>query len=77
MADHGFAVIGYNRSPQRVTDLEGEIVPGTTIKGTSDLPSFVKELKAPRKIMMLVQAGSPVDAVLEGVDTRCWTRAIL
>lgn len=65
MADHGFAVIGYNRSPQRVTDLEGEIVPGTTIKGTSDLPLFVKELKSPRKIMMLVQAGNPVDAVLE------------
>ncbi|MGN6492528.1 MAG: NADP-dependent phosphogluconate dehydrogenase [Agriterribacter sp.] len=65
MADHGFAVIGYNRSPQRVTDLEAEIVAGTTIKGTSDLPLFVKELKAPRKIMMLVQAGKAVDAVLE------------
>lgn len=65
MADHGFAVIGYNRSPQRVTDLEAEMVAGTTIKGTSDLPLFVKELKAPRKIMMLVQAGKAVDAVLE------------
>ncbi|MGN6438159.1 MAG: NADP-dependent phosphogluconate dehydrogenase [Agriterribacter sp.] len=65
MADHGFAVIGYNRSPQRVTDLEAEIVAGTTIKGTSDLSLFVKELKAPRKIMMLVQAGKAVDAVLE------------
>lgn len=65
MADHGFAVIGYNRSPNRVTDLEAEMVPGTTIKGTSDLALFVKELKSPRKIMMLVQAGKPVDAVLE------------
>lgn len=65
MADHKFAVIGYNRSPNRVTDLEAEIVPGTTIKGTSDLGLFVKELKSPRKIMMLVQAGKAVDAVLE------------
>lgn len=65
MADHGFAVIGYNRSPSKVTDLEAEMVPGTTIKGTSDLALMVKELKTPRRIMMLVQAGKAVDAVLE------------
>jgi len=65
MADHGFAVIGYNRSPSKVTDLEAEMVPGTTIKGTSDLAQMVKELKTPRRIMMLVQAGKAVDAVLD------------
>lgn len=65
MADHGFAVIGYNRSPQKVTELESEIVPGTTVKGTSDLAEMVNALKSPRKIMMLVQAGNPVDQVLE------------
>ncbi len=65
MADHGFAVIGYNRSPQKVTELEAEMVPGTTIKGTSDLSVMVKELKTPRRIMMLVQAGKAVDAVLD------------
>lgn len=65
MADHGFAVLGYNRSPQKVTDLESEMVPGTTIKGTSDLALMVKELKTPRRIMLLVQAGKPVDAVLD------------
>lgn len=65
MADHGFAVIGYNRSPQKVTELESEIVAGTTVKGTSDLTVMVNALKSPRKIMMLVQAGKPVDDVLE------------
>ncbi len=65
MADHGFAVIGYNRSPQKVTELESEIVAGTTVKGTSNLNEMVKALKSPRKIMMLVQAGKPVDDVLE------------
>lgn len=65
MADHGFAVIGYNRSPQKVTDLENEMVPGTTVKGTSNLKEMVDALKSPRRIMMLVQAGKPVDAVLE------------
>lgn len=64
MADHGFAVIGYNRSPQKVTDLENEITPGTTVKGTSDLKLFVNSLKSPRRITMLVQAGKPVDDVL-------------
>lgn len=64
MADHGFAVIGYNRSPQKVTELENEIVPGTTVKGTSDLKTLVDSLKTPRKITLLVQAGKPVDDVL-------------
>lgn len=65
MADHGFAVIGYNRSPQKVTDLENEIVPGTTIKGTSDLKVMVAALKLPRRITLLVKAGQPVDDMLE------------
>jgi 6-phosphogluconate dehydrogenase len=65
MADHGFAVIGYNRSPQKVTDLENEMIPGTTVKGTSNLKEMVDALKSPRRIMMLVQAGKPVDAVLD------------
>lgn len=65
MADHGFAVIGYNRSQQKVTELESEIVPGATVKGTSDLAEMVNALKSPRRIMMLVQAGKPVDLVLE------------
>ncbi len=64
MADHGFAVIGYNRSPQKVTELESEIVPGTTVKGTSDLKVMVNALKLPRRITLLVQAGKPVDDVL-------------
>ncbi|HTN06079.1 NADP-dependent phosphogluconate dehydrogenase [Agriterribacter sp.] len=64
MADHGFAVMGYNRSPQKVTELESEIVPGTTVKGTSDLKVMANALKLPRRIMMLVQAGKPVDDVL-------------
>lgn len=64
MADHGFAVMGYNRSPQKVKDLENEIVPGTTIKGTSDLKTLTDSLKKPRRITLLVQAGKPVDDVL-------------
>ena len=65
MADHGFAVIGYNRSPQKVKELENEMVPGTTIKGTSDLKVMVDALKTPRRITLLVQAGKPVDDVLD------------
>lgn len=64
MADHGFAVIGYNRSPQKVTELKSEITPGTTVEGTSDLSEMVNKLKSPRKITLLVQAGKPVDDVL-------------
>jgi len=64
MADNHFPVIGYNRNPDRVRELEAEVNPGTVVKGTSDLAEFVSGLKKPRKIMMLVPAGKAVDDVI-------------
>ena len=60
--DHGFSVAVFNRDPATlkaaVDESQGRL------RGTSDLATLVKGLERPRKIMMMIKAGSPVDAVL-------------
>lgn len=67
MADHGFAVIGYDTKPEKAKDLEEAATPGTKVKGTVALKEMMDGLKRPRKIMMLVPAGKPVDDVLNNL----------
>jgi 6-phosphogluconate dehydrogenase len=64
MADHGYAVIGFDLKQERADALEAAARPGTKVKGLIDLPAMVSALKKPRKIMMLVPAGKPVDDVI-------------
>jgi 6-phosphogluconate dehydrogenase len=67
IADHGFAAIGYDLKPERGQALEAAANKGTTVKGVADLAQMVSLLKKPRKIMALVPAGAPVDAVIESL----------
>lgn len=67
MADHGFAVIGYDTKPEKAKDLEEAASPNTVVRGTVDLKEMMDGLKRPRKIMMLVPAGKPVDDVIENL----------
>jgi 6-phosphogluconate dehydrogenase len=64
MADHGFPVIGYDKNPDKTTALETSATQGTTVKGVNALKEMIDLLKTPRKLMMLVPAGSPVDSVI-------------
>ncbi|GAB3641336.1 NADP-dependent phosphogluconate dehydrogenase [Spirosoma arcticum] len=66
MADHGFAVAGYNKTPAKLELLKAEVarIPGAVVPGFGDLGAFVKGLKRPRIVMMLVTAGEAVDAVI-------------
>lgn len=64
MADHGYAVIGFDLKQERADKLEAAAKKGTTVKGTTQLDEMVASLKKPRKIMMLVPAGKPVDDVI-------------
>ena len=65
MADHGFKVIGFNKDSQKTAALEAEATPGTTVKGVNTYQEMIDLLEVPRKIMMLVPAGGPVDEVIE------------
>ncbi|CAN5669508.1 NADP-dependent phosphogluconate dehydrogenase [soil metagenome] len=67
MADHGFAVIGFDLDAKKATSLEAAATPGTKVKGVTTLADMVSNLIAPRKIMMLVPAGKPVDDVIESL----------
>lgn len=64
LADHGFAVIGYDTNPEKTSALEKQAREGTRVKGVNTVKAMVDLLKVPRKIMMLVPAGKPVDDVL-------------
>jgi len=68
MADHGFRVSVYNRTTSR-TDAFLAAHPDTPggLVGAPTLEEFVRSLERPRKIIILVQAGSPTDAVIEAL----------
>src|SRR6478735_4300445 len=67
MADHGFAVVGFDLKQERADKLEAAANKGTKVKGTINLQEMISLLKKPRKIMMLVPAGKPVDDVIENL----------
>ena len=60
----GFQVSVYNRTTS-VTDEFVAAHPGKKLMGAKSLEDFVQSLAAPRKIMIMVKAGGPVDAVIE------------
>jgi 6-phosphogluconate dehydrogenase len=65
MADHGFRVIGFDKDPQKGSTLEASAGKDTVVKGVSTLKEMINLLDVPRKVMMLVPAGDPVDNVIE------------
>jgi 6-phosphogluconate dehydrogenase len=67
MADHGFSVIGFDKDSTKTGALESAASPGTTVKGVPELATMVQLLQSPRKLMMLVPAGQPVDDVIESL----------
>jgi len=64
MADHGYAVIGFDKDLYKGTTLENDASPNTKVKAAGTLTEMVQQLKTPRKLMMLVPAGPIVDAVI-------------
>jgi len=67
MADHHFAVVGFDINRTKAEEFEASANPGTTVRGVHELSSMVNQLKTPRKIMMLVPAGRPVDDVINSL----------
>jgi 6-phosphogluconate dehydrogenase len=59
--DHGFRVAVFNRTTSKVDEfLEGP-AKGSNVIGTHDLAEFIKTLKRPRRIILMVKAGDAVD----------------
>ncbi|MDH3731383.1 MAG: decarboxylating NADP(+)-dependent phosphogluconate dehydrogenase [Acidimicrobiia bacterium] len=65
MADHGYTVAVYNRTTERTDEFLAGPASGTSVIGTSSLEELVSNLTTPRRVMMLIRAGSGVDAVID------------
>ena len=64
MDDHGYTVAVYNRTTEKVDDFLGGPAAGTQVIGTPSVEAQVSNLKRPRKVMLMVKAGAPVDALI-------------
>ena len=67
LADNGFSVIGFDKDEQKGSALLNESAPQHKVKTVSSLSEMVLQLEQPRKIMMLVPAGRPVDDVIDSL----------
>lgn len=70
MESRGWSVSVYNRTVPGVEEgvverfINGR-AKGKHIEGFTDIEAFVESIALPRKIMMMVRAGSPVDELME------------
>ncbi|MGI9649990.1 NADP-dependent phosphogluconate dehydrogenase [Chryseobacterium sp. RLHN22] len=67
IADNGFSVAGFDLDEEKVIELRNGVAEGTRVIGSVSLEEFVIGLDIPRKIILMVPAGKPVDAVLESI----------
>ena len=62
---NGYTVSVYNYEPEMVDRFMEEYGEGHRFSPHKDYKSLVDSLKTPRKIMMMIKAGSPVDMVID------------
>jgi 6-phosphogluconate dehydrogenase len=63
--DHGYTVAVYNRTTSVTDEFVAGPAAGHTIVGCPDLERFVAAIARPRRIVLMVKAGSVVDAVID------------
>ena len=67
MNDHGFTVAVYNRTVSKVDEFLDGTAAGTNVVGAHSIEELISLLKRPRRVMLMVKAGKPVDAFIETV----------
>ncbi|WJG10729.1 decarboxylating NADP(+)-dependent phosphogluconate dehydrogenase [Aliiglaciecola sp. LCG003] len=65
MASKGFTVTAYNRSYSKVENFLATRAKDKTIRGVDSIESLVASLAKPRKIMLMVKSGQPVDDFIQ------------
>jgi 6-phosphogluconate dehydrogenase len=67
MASHGFTVAVFNRTTARVDEfIEGRAA-GQSIIGFHSIDKLCASLERPRRVMIMVKAGAPVEQVIESL----------
>ncbi len=61
MNDHGYVVAVYNRTVSKVDEFLAGPAAGTRVIGARTVEELIAVLKRPRRIMLMVKAGQPVD----------------
>ncbi len=67
MNDHGFTVVAYNRTTSKVDEFLANEAKGSKVIGAHSIEEMAKLLKRPRRVMLMVKAGKPVDEFIEQV----------
>ena len=67
MESKGFTVSVFNRTTQKVTNFINGRAKGKNIVGTYSLEELVASLEKPRKVMMMIKAGSAVDSMIDSL----------
>jgi 6-phosphogluconate dehydrogenase len=70
MERNGFSVAGHDVDAEKVAAFNQQYGVDRDVVGCDDLDGFLKLLKTPRRIMMMVPAGKPVDAVIDGIKDK-------
>lgn len=65
MESHGFTVAVYNRTVEKVDKFINGRGKDKNFIGSHSIEEFISNLERPRKVMMLVKAGKPVDDFIE------------
>jgi len=65
MESKGFAVAAYNRTVEKVDRFVQGRAKGKNVIGTHSIEEFAAALKRPRKVMLMIKAGKPVDDFIE------------
>lgn len=71
IADHGYNISVYNRNPEKtrefIAQCKAHEPSADKLIGFEDLASFVLSIKRPRKIVLLVKAGSATDVTINAL----------
>jgi len=65
MNDHGYTVAVYNRTVTKVDEFLNGPARGTRVAGAHSLEELTAALKRPRRVMLMVKAGQPVDDFID------------
>ncbi len=65
MDDHGFTVAVFNRTVANVDEFLAQGAKGTRVIGAHSLGELVGLLKRPRRVMLMIKAGRPVDEFID------------
>lgn len=65
MNDHGFTVAVFNRTVAKVDEFLANEARGTRVLGAHSIAELISLLKRPRRVMLMVKAGKPVDDFIE------------